>query len=71
MPRERKKLHKEIDVPEWMEVVKTDGEYAIIKMHIGDIERVRLMKLPEEFRAYRREIQKKYRQRLKQKKEKI
>jgi hypothetical protein len=71
MPRKPKKLLKEIKVPEWMEVISSEGEYAVVRIHIGDFERLRLMKLPEEYRAYRREIQKKYRERLKQKKEKV
>jgi hypothetical protein len=53
-----------------MEVIKSEGEYAIVKIHIGDLERIRLMKLPEEYRAYRKEIQKNYRRRLKEKEEK-
>jgi hypothetical protein len=65
------KITKEIHVPEWMEVVKSEGDYAIVKIHIGDLERVRLLKLPEEYLAYRREVQRRYRERLKQKKEKI
>jgi len=65
------KITKEIRVPEWMEVVKSEGDYAIVKIHIGDLERVRLLKLPKEYLAYRREVQRRYRERLKQKKEKI
>jgi hypothetical protein len=51
--------------------VKSEGDYAIVKIHIGDLERVRLLKLPKEYLAYRREVQRRYRERLKQKKEKI
>jgi hypothetical protein len=65
------KIIKEIHVPEWMEVVKSEGDYAIVKIHIGDLERVRLLKLPTEYLAYRKEVQRRYRERLKQKKEKI
>ena len=70
MPK-KPKITKEIRVPEWMEVVKSEGDYAIVKIHIGDLERVRLLKLPKEYLAYRREVQRRYRERLKQKKEKI
>lgn len=65
------KIIKEIHVPEWMEVIRSEGDYAIVKIHIDDLERVRLLKLPEEYLAYRREVQRRYRERLKQKKEKI
>ena len=70
MPK-KPKIIKEIHVPEWMEVIRSEGDYAIVKIHIDDLERVRLLKLPEEYLAYRREVQRRYRERLKQKKEKI
>jgi len=58
---------KEVKLPEWMELVDQKGEYAIVKIKVDDIERVRLLKLSDDFRAYRREIQRRYRQRLKEK----
>ena len=70
MPRKRStknSILKEVKLPEWMELIDQQGDYAIVKIRVDNIERVRLLKLSDDFRAYRREIQRKYRQRLKEK----
>lgn len=61
-------IEKTVDVPEEMEILRREGNYAIVRIRIDDLERVRLLKLPEELRAYRREIQRRYRKRLREKK---
>jgi len=43
------------------------SEYAIVKIKVDDIERIRLMKLPQNVRDYFKQRQKEYRQRLKKK----
>jgi len=60
-------IEKTIDVPEEIEILKQEGEYAIVRIRIDDLERIRLLKLPKELREYRRKIQREYRRRLKEK----
>ncbi len=74
MPRKKRKAivdvneTKQVELPEDIEFLYKRGEYAIVKIRLGDLERIRMLKLPEELRAYRRKIQKEYRERLKEKK---
>ena len=57
-------------LPEGWEIVKyhEGSEYAIVKIRTDDIEKIRLLKLPEEVRKYLRQKQRKYRKRLKKRK---
>ena len=68
----RKKSAKavELSLPEGWEILRTSGEWAIVKVRIDDLEKVRLLKLPEGVREYFRETQRKYRQRLKERRKK-
>ncbi|MEM2972035.1 MAG: hypothetical protein QW270_06400 [Candidatus Bathyarchaeia archaeon] len=57
----------EAKLPEGWEIVKyrEGSEYAIVKIRVDDIERIRLLKLPEQVREYLRHKQRKYREKLK------
>jgi len=64
----------EAKLPEGWEIVekyyREGSEYAIVKIRTDDIEKVKLLKLPEEVREYLRLKQRKYRKKLKEKKRK-
>lgn len=67
MPRKRYDKSIEAYLPKGWEVTDVEGEYAIVRMHIGDLKRVKMMKVPAEAREYFRQTQQAYRERLRMK----
>lgn len=70
MPRKRKTKIVEVQgsvLPKgWkIEVVSDSGEYAIVRIPINDLDKIRIVKLPAAMRDYFRERQRKYRAKLK------
>ena len=72
MGRKQKEEYAKVvpGLPEGWEIMEMSdgGKYAIVKIRTDDLTRVRLMKLPKEVRDYFRKTQRRYRQRVKEKK---
>jgi len=53
-------------LPEGWKIEYWQGDYALVRIHKDDFERVRLLKLPKEVREYIRKGVAKHRQKLKE-----
>jgi hypothetical protein len=74
MPRTRKKQVQVpelegLPLPEGWKITDVSGDYALVRIPVGDIAKVRMVKLPEPVREYFRERQREYRARLKKRHE--
>jgi len=72
MPKTRKKQARVAELeglalPEGWRIIDHSGAYALVEIPIGDLKKVRMVKLPDAVREYFRERQREYRARLKKK----